>query len=38
MENEMKQTLKLKLKGWVHSLSWEDPLVEEVATLLSILA
>ena len=23
---------------WVHSLSWEDPLVEEMATLLSILA
>ena len=38
MENEMKQTLKLKLKGWVRSLSWEDPLEEEMATHSSILA
>ena len=38
IQNEMKQTLKLKLKGWVCSLSWEDPLEEEMATHSSILA
>ena len=38
MQNEVTQTLKLKLKGWVCSLSWEDSLEEEMATHSGIFA